>query len=111
MWSTSALSAASISSVSVTRRARPHTTTGHLCKDRWVEGRAGQDQAVDQGHGDADVHVRAQAEPAPGGAVQVQRLPDPGVAGGDDVRLAVDHEPDVADEALVEDGVDGGPVV
>jgi len=33
------------------------------------------------------------------------------VAGGDDVRLAADGEPDVADKAFVEDGVDPGLVV
>src|SRR5918995_605875 len=76
-----------------------------------VEGRAGQHQPVQQGDGDADVHTRPQPEPAAGGPVQEHRLPDPRVAGRDDEGLAVDHEPDVADEALVEDGVHGGPVV
>src|SRR5918994_1305223 len=76
-----------------------------------VEGRAGQHQPVHQGDGDADVHARPQPEPAAGGPVQEHRLADPRVAGRDHVRLAVDHEADVADEALVEDGVHGGPVV
>jgi hypothetical protein len=75
-----------------------------------VEGRAGQDQAVQQGDGDADVHAGAQAEAAAARPVQVDDVADPGVAGRDHERLAVDHEPDVADEALVEDGVDGLPV-
>ena len=78
---------------------------------RVMEGRAGQHQAVHQGDGDADVHLRPQAEAAPGGTVQVERVAGPRVAGRDDVRLAAGHEPDVADEALVEDGVHRGPVV
>jgi hypothetical protein len=76
-----------------------------------MEGRTSQHQAVEQGDGDAHVHAWAQAEAAAGGAVEVDRLADPGVAGGDDVGLAVDLEADVADEALVEDGVHGGAVV
>src|ERR671912_603466 len=76
-----------------------------------IPGRSPSRLPVEQGDGDADVHARPQPEPAAGGPVQEHRLPDPRVAGRDDEGLAVDHEPDVADEALVEDGVHGGPVV
>jgi hypothetical protein len=43
--------------------------------------------------------------------VEVDRLPHANVAGGDDVRLLVDHEPNVTDEALIQDGVNRLPIV
>ena len=80
--------------------------------DRVVEGRAGQHQAVDEGDGDA--HVEAGGErahhPAGGRAVEVQRVADPGIAGGHGEGLAVDDEGDVTDEAVVEDAVDLGAI-
>jgi hypothetical protein len=78
---------------------------------RVMEGRAGQHQPVQQGDGDADLHAGAQAEPAAGRAVQVEVLADACVPGRDHVRLLVHHEADMAEEALVQDGVDGRAVV
>jgi hypothetical protein len=79
--------------------------------ERMVEGGSCQDDAVQQRDGDAHRHARPQAEPAAAGAVQVEGLAGARVPGRDHVRLAVHHEADVADEALVEDGVDGVAVV
>jgi hypothetical protein len=72
-----------------------------------VERRPRQDDAIEEGDGDAHRHTREETEAAAAGAVQVNGLPHAGIAGWERVGLPVDHEADVADEALVEDGVDG----
>ena len=78
-----------------------------------VERRARQDQAVEEGDGDAGVDaVPQRSQHAAGrGAVEVERLADAGVDGRDDERLAVYDKAEVADVGLVEDGVDGLAVV
>jgi len=43
--------------------------------------------------------------------VDIELVPDAGVDGGNDVGLGVDREPDVAEEPLVEDGIDRRPLV
>jgi hypothetical protein len=43
--------------------------------------------------------------------MQVHRLPHADVAGGNDVRLLVDHEANVTDEPFIEDGLNGLPVI
>src|ERR1019366_7010924 len=65
------------------------------------------------GHGDANIEAVAERvhHAAGGGTVEEDLVAGARVAGGNDVRLAVDGEADVADEALVEDGVDCGLVV
>src|SRR6266581_1578484 len=80
---------------------------------RVVEGRTGQHQAVldGDGHADRGAPFECPQHPAGGGAVEVQAVAIAGVDGGDDVGLAVHHEADVADQGLVQDGVDRLPVV
>src|SRR6266487_6349146 len=70
-----------------------------------------QDHTVEQRDGDAHRHVWPQAEAAAGGSVQIDGLRYPRVPSGGCVWLPVDGECDVADEAFVQDGVDGRAVV
>ena len=56
-----------------------------------VEGRAGEDKAVEHGDGDEDMHAWPQAGRLPVGVVEVDRLADAGIAGRDHVRLAVSY--------------------
>src|ERR1019366_9322079 len=81
--------------------------------DGVVEGRPRQHEPVHQGHGEADIEPVAERaqHAAGGGTVEEYLVARARVAGGDDVRLAVDGEADVADEAFVEDGVDFGFIV
>src|ERR1019366_2358804 len=81
--------------------------------DGMVEGGAGEHESVHQGDSDANVEPVAERvhHTAGGGTVEEDLVAGAGVAGGNDVRLAGDGEADVADEALVEDGVDCGLVV
>jgi hypothetical protein len=43
--------------------------------------------------------------------MQVQRLADPGIAGREGIGMPVHDEPDVADEALIQDGMDGLTII
>ena len=76
--------------------------------ERMVVDRAGEDDAVDERHGHADVDTAAELTKHAAGrrAVQVQQIPDSYVDGRDDERLRVDNESDMAMERLVEDGID-----
>src|SRR5215207_1703458 len=76
-----------------------------------MEGTSGQDDAIKQGDGDTDRHAGSEAQTAATGAVEVDGLPHPDIAGGDDVRLLVDHEANVTEEALIQDGVNSLLVV
>ena len=80
-----------------------------------VELGAGVDQPVEQRHRDADrqpvVAPGGEQRPAAGGAVQVERVADADVQGGQHPRLAVDGEAERAVVRLVEHGVGGGLVV
>src|SRR4029453_13902991 len=76
-----------------------------------MERGSGKDHAIDQDDGDTHRHAGPYADAATTGTVQVDGLSDACIAGGDRVGLSVDGEGDVADEALVEDGVDGAGVV
>src|SRR5438105_1554601 len=55
-----------------------------------MKSRARQDQAIEQGDGDAGVDAVAQGaeHAAGGGAVEVERIAHPRVDGGDDERLS-----------------------
>ena len=83
--------------------------------DVGVVGGAGHDQPVDEGHRHADLDAGSPGAPeqATGGrSVEVDDVPVTSVGEGDDHgEAAVRLEPDVADEALVQDGVDGLAVV
>ena len=105
-------------------RARSFSSPGHFARGaeddggavvhRVMERGARHDQAVEQRDGDAGVGRRSAAlrsMPAGGRAVEVERVAVAPVDGGDDDGLPVDDEADVADQRLVEDGVDGGGVV
>src|SRR5918995_4595639 len=70
-----------------------------------MECTSGQHDAIQQGDGDTDRHTRLEAQTATTGAVQVDRLPHANVAGWDDVRLLIDHKPNVTDETFIKDGV------
>src|SRR5579859_7658373 len=78
-----------------------------------MERRACQHQSVDQCDGDARGCAAGQgAEHAAGGrTVDVQSVADARVEGGDYVWLVLVDEAEVADEGLVEDGIDGGAIV
>ena len=82
-----------------------------------MEGRAGQDQAVEERDGDAGVDAAAQRSQhaAGGGAVKVERVAVAPMNGRDDEGLDVvfawHNESHVADQGLVEDGVDRLSVV
>src|SRR6185436_10185041 len=78
-----------------------------------VEGGSRKYESVNQGHRHAHVEPVAQRaqHAAGGGTVQKDFIAEPCVAGGDDVWLPVDGEPDVADKTLVEDRVHLGLIV
>ncbi len=81
---------------------------------RMVEGAPRHHQSVDDGGHDADLGAGAERLPRArgGGAVQVDRVADPGVDRGEAARGAVAVvEGDVADQRFVEDRVDRGAVV
>ena len=73
-----------------------------------VVDRAGEDDAVDERHGHADVDTPAELAKHAAGrrAVQVEQIPDSYVDGRDHERLRVDNESDMAMKRLVEDGID-----
>jgi hypothetical protein len=84
---------------------------------RVVEARPGENDAVQQGKGDADVLVGPLHQAARGDrAVQVERAVAVRTVmvdrehGGQGKRYAVDHDREVADQRGVEDRVQGGPV-
>ena len=83
--------------------------------DVGVVGGAGHDQPVDEGdrHADLDVGPPGAPEQAAGGrSVEVDDVPVTSVGEGDDHgEASVGLEADVADQALVQDGVDGLAVV
>ena len=83
--------------------------------DVGVVGGAGHDQAVDEGDGHADLDLLgpgAPEEAAGGRAVQVDDVAvTPVGQRDDDGEALVGAQADVADEALVQDGVDGLAVV
>ena len=87
------------------RRAQHHD---RAIVHRVMESGTGQHQSVEKSDGHARRHALPErAEHAAGtGAVEVQRLADPRVNRGDDHRMTLDDEADVADQALVEDRVD-----
>lgn len=72
------------------------------------ERRAGEHEAVEQRDGQAAGGAAGERadQAARGREVDVDLVFDAGVQGRDDERLVVADEPDVADERLVEDGVD-----
>src|SRR3954465_5456445 len=78
-----------------------------------MEGRSRQHQTVEQRYRDADrdplLHVFQ--HPAANRAVDVQMVADTRVRCGNHIRLPIDAESDVADERLVDDGVDCVTVV
>ena len=78
-----------------------------------LHGRARQDQAVHGGDGDrtGDPPTEGMQRAAGGRAVQEHPRPVPAVQRGDDVGLTVGHKADVAEEAFVENRLDGRPVV
>src|SRR5688572_27729973 len=76
-----------------------------------MESASGQHDAVQQCHGDAHVHSRAEPKTAARRAMEVERLPYPGVAGRQGVRLTIYHKGNMADEALIQDRVDSLSVV
>jgi len=73
-----------------------------------VEHRAREHESIHVRDRDANGHTPAErAEHATGGAaVEIQRVAGAAIVRGDDVRLAVGIEADVADEARVENAVD-----
>ena len=77
------------------------------------EGGAGEDDAVDVGHRETgpDAAVDGPQRPARGGAVHIDPVADPRVQGRDHEGLLADGEPEVGDEAGVEDRVDRLAVV
>jgi hypothetical protein len=81
--------------------------------DRVVERRAREHEPVEQRHGYADRDPGGQVaqHPARRRAVHVEEVAGARMKGGDDVRAAVDLEPDVAIQRLVEDRVDRLTVV
>ncbi len=78
-----------------------------------MERRAGQHEPVEQRDRHTGVHPSLQRPQHAAGsrAVEVELLPAAPMDGGDDHWLAVDHEADMADEGLVNDGLDGGAVI
>ena len=96
------------------------SSTGRAAEDddravihRVVERRAGQDEPVDQRHGDADLGPAGHRleHPAAGRAVHVEPIAHPHVQGRDHERPPVDHEADVTHRRLVEDRVDQGAII
>ena len=81
---------------------------------RVVRG-AGDDESVDEGHRHADLHRRragAPEEPAGGRTVQVDDVTDPSVGQRNhDRESLVGLEADVADNAFVQNAVDGRTVI
>src|SRR5690606_10639038 len=78
---------------------------------RVAEHRAGVDDPVEVGDGQADRGAVGDPQPAgAGGAVDVDGVVDAAVAGGQHDGGAVADEPDVADQPRVEHGVQVGPV-
>ena len=80
---------------------------------RGLEQRGRDDQTVEQRDRDARRSAARQCpeQPAAGRAVQQQPVVVPGIAAGHDIRLAIDRDADVRDQAGVEDRGKHGPVV
>src|SRR3546814_4380781 len=78
-----------------------------------MKSRPCQNDAVEQGHrhADLDAVLERPQRSARGGAVDVDPFALPPIAGRDDEGLSVDDEAEMADEALVEDGVHRRAVV
>ncbi len=78
-----------------------------------MKGRPGEDETVEQGDGDAGGQAGRERlqRAARRGAVNVERLAIAREGGRDHEGLVAVDEAEVADERLVEDGVDGGAVV
>ena len=78
---------------------------------RVVHRRAGQNEAVEQGDGDAHLGPGGRAQHGvPDGTVQVERVVDPPERHREHARRAVDHEAHVGDVGLVEDRVGEGAI-
>ena len=86
---------------------------GRAVVHRVVERGPGQDQAVDQRDGDADLDPSGHGleHPAAGRAVHVEPIAHPHVEGRDHERPPVGDEAHVADQRLVEDRMDQRAVV
>jgi hypothetical protein len=74
-----------------------------------MERRSREDQAVEQGDGEARLDAAGQR---PKGevsrrAVEINAVADPGEGGRDDPGTGIDLETDVADQRLIEDRLDG----
>jgi hypothetical protein len=78
-----------------------------------VEARAGKDESVDEGDGDAAVDALFEvAQHATGcGAVEIDGVAFSSEKSGNDDGLAVGDESDVADKGFIEDGIDGFAIV
>src|SRR5262245_45643866 len=78
-----------------------------------VQRAAREDQSIDMRDTDTDVAAGEQRAEhlIPGRAVQVDRTVDADVRGGDDPRLTINREADVADEARIKDRVDRRAII
>ncbi|MEZ5100635.1 MAG: hypothetical protein R3C15_12715 [Thermoleophilia bacterium] len=111
-FSENASSAASFSALLLDERERAEQHRGPVVR-RVVEDRAGEDDPVEQRHGQARGRAGREGpvQAAGRGAVDVDAVVDAGVQDGDAEGLAVDRDRHVGDHRGVDDGVDRGAVV
>ena len=78
-----------------------------------IEDRSGEDEPVEESHGQADGHtlIEVPQHSAGSGAMDVEIIAVASVAGGDDEGMAIANESDVADESFVEDSVGSFAIV
>src|SRR4029077_9696958 len=72
-----------------------------------MENRARQHESIYQrdGYADVDAFAGGAQHAARGRSMDVELVAEAGITGGNDERLPVDHEADVADVAFIENGV------
>src|ERR1700720_3215763 len=73
-----------------------------------VKSGSGQDQAIDQSHGDTDRNARRQRaqHAASGGSMNVKHVCNATIGGGNYDRLTIRDEAYMADKSLIQDVVD-----